>query len=71
MRHLSRQTEAAPWPLQQGTPAGCDVRVLWASRDGHSDDEYEDGFAVDAEGGRAVVSDAPAAGIFTAGGPTC
>lgn len=67
VRHLCRQGETAPrsWPLQETMPVACETRVLWAPRDGNSDDEYEDGFALDPEQGRAVVSDGASAGIFT------
>lgn len=67
VRLLARQAEAPPlpWYLSTADPVPCEVRVLWAPREGNSDDEYEDARAVDADAGCAVIADGASQGIFS------
>jgi hypothetical protein len=53
-----------PGDWSADAPAPCDVRVLWAPKDGNTDDEWEDGFAFDAGGGVAAVADGASQSIF-------
>jgi hypothetical protein len=56
------QPDPSPRPSDL-TPVPCDVRVLWAPKDGDSDDEYEDATAAD-EAGLAALADGATQGIF-------
>jgi hypothetical protein len=66
VRFVGRQgrSPVSPWKLNDGLPAACECKVLWAPKDGSSREEYEDSFSVDAGNGRAVIADGASQGIF-------
>lgn len=53
---------SSSWRLGGGLPVPCESRVLWAPKDGNSDEEYEDAFAIADD--RAVIADGASQGIF-------
>jgi hypothetical protein len=51
--------------MHQPTRQPCEMRALWAAKDGNSAAEWEDAFACDPEAGLAVLADGASQGIFS------